>query len=75
MAEGGLTRHLALSEVQPQARSKSQATRPSAVGTAFGSLLEAQGHRHVERGQEWVPHAGGSGDGALGCLSPKMEAS
>lgn len=75
MAESGATRHLALGEVQPQARSKSQAARPSAVGVAAGGPLEAQDHGgHTERGQEWVPHAGGSRDRGLACLGPKGEA-
>lgn len=69
MVESGPTCHLALGEVQPQARSKSQATHPSPVGMAAGSTMETQDHGgHAERGQEWVPHAGGSRDRGLGCI-------
>lgn len=72
MAKSGAAHHLALGEGQPWARSKSQATWLSAIGMAAGSPLEAQDHGgHAERGQEWVPHPGGSRDRGLGCLGPK----
>lgn len=44
VAESGATRHLALSEGRPWARSKSLAAQPGAVGMAAGSPREAQEH-------------------------------